>query len=85
MRQPPRLIFIPPRSRASLTPIYMAMLSLAFVGLVGLLAAFWPRTDVTSSFVGAAQGQISPAAETPDRGMRLPRKAPKPGSRTVWM
>ena len=86
MRAPSRrLLFVQPRHPASLAPIYLAMLSLAFLGLVALLVGFWPRGASTPSAYGAAPAQAAPAGGIAERGFLVPEKPRKPGARTVWM
>ena len=74
-----RLLFAQPRRRASLAPIYVALLSLVVVGFFALAVALWPEEELPSASRGEP-GKAAPAKVAPAPGIIRSRTVlPAPG------
>lgn len=80
-----RLLFVQARHPASIAPIYLAVLSLVFLGLVALLVTWWPLGKGARPPYGAGEAQVAPAGGSAQRGLRIPPGPRKPGARAVSM
>jgi hypothetical protein len=82
----PRLLFVRPRRKASMVPIYAAILSLVSLALVAFVAAFLPGKYVPSAF-RAGQGEATRASQSVETaGLKTPRNdARPPRNRGTWM
>lgn len=79
-----RFLFLEPRRKVTLAPVYIALLGLLSLALLGLLVAVWPPASGP-----AAQRPVdgSPAGDTRSfEGSYLPPPAPpKPSRSGTWM
>lgn len=78
-----RFLFLGPRRKATLTPIYIALLGLLALGMLGLLAVAWaPAPGATAGPVDHGPSDTGRSFE----GRYLPPPAPpKPGRSGTWM
>lgn len=78
-----RLLLVPTPQRASLAPIYLSLLFLAWASLLGLLVAVWPLGPTPVQ----APPRASPAAAGGSFEGRLlaPPEVPKPHRTGTWM
>lgn len=76
-----RLLFVQPRRLASLAPIYVALLSLVFVGLLAFAVAYWPEGSAPP-VPRTQMNKVVPATVSPDPDVtraRMVRPAPSRG------
>jgi hypothetical protein len=78
-----RLLFVQPRRLASLAPIYVALLSLVFLGLLAFAVAFWPENAAPSASRPGLNGVV-PATVSPDPGVTRARTLRPASSRGRW-
>jgi hypothetical protein len=78
-----RLLFVQPRRMASLAPIYVALLSLVFLGLLAFAVAFWPENAAPSASRPGLNGVV-PATVSPAPGVTRARIVRPATSRGRW-
>jgi hypothetical protein len=79
-----RLFFIHGRQPLRLAPIFVALLSLASLGLGAFIVAFWPQDPAPAPY-RQGSGDSAPENRPFEGGMRVPPDAREPGSRRSWM
>ena len=79
-----RLLFTHSPLKASLAPIYAALLLLVAMGLVGFVIAYWPAGP-ESSEVRRTSEASEPRSRALEGGLRLPPEARVPRSRMKSM
>lgn len=81
----PRLLFVRPRRRGSMAPIYAAILLLVSLALIAFVAAILPQRYLPSALRAGRQEASSPASRSIEAGLRAPRDTRQPRSRGTWM
>ena len=79
-----RLLFVSPRSRVRLAPVYVALLSLVALSLLGFVVAFWPEQPAASAY-RPDDSEVATAGRSYEGASRLPPEAPEQRSRRNWM
>jgi hypothetical protein len=78
-----RLIFVRTRRKASLAPIYAALVFLPCVGLLALAYAFWQEGSSPSALQPSVN-KVVPATGSPERNRSFPRRDLLPPGRGRW-
>ena len=78
-----RLLFTHSPLKASLAPIYAALLLLVAMGLIGFVIAYWPATE--SHEVPRTSDASEPPTRAFESGLRLPPEGRAPRSRMKSM
>ena len=79
-----RLLFTDSPAKASLVPIYAAILLLVAIGVIGLIVAYWP-TDSDSNSVRRTSEASQPRTPVSEGGLRVPPEGRAPRSRMKSM
>lgn len=78
-----RLLFLQSQRPAGITPLTAALALVAFIGVMGLIVALWPRAALAHVAHLPVTGEAVPAACLFERGLQLP-EAPAPAKRSRW-
>lgn len=76
-----RFLFLAPRRKATLAPIYAALLVVLLLGLLGLLVAVWPPAAAPER----ATKEHADGSRSFEGSYLPPRVEPKPRRSGTWM
>lgn len=79
-----RLLFVSPRRRPGLAPIYLALLLVVALGAAGFGVALWPRGPAPSAHP-AVESYTEPAGRSYEGGLVVPAEPRRPRRQGTWM